>query len=215
MRPQDFVKKMKSIEFGERVPWLGWDDIGVHFPSAKFKTDIKQYEAIDACWAAIRTKCTVISLSIPLIDRLAKNIKDNITIEVFVGRNQWTEAQRILRMIGYGKLESAFFKACIETPHPFNLKYVPKDVFTEYWDDMRLPLADETIDNLDQQLSPENLTPITVVSKMTGLSILQIQRSHKRGGIRGIKVNGQLNYTEEQINLFNEQYSRKKMSESS
>ena len=122
-KPEEFVRKLKRIPIGKRVPWIGWDDVGVHYASVSWRTNIQQYEAVDACWAAIRTKCNVITLTIPLIDRLARNLKDNITIEVFIGRNQNVLIERYIRLpsVKRGLLESTFYKVQVEPVHKIDL----------------------------------------------------------------------------------------------
>ena len=70
-KPNEFVERLEGVSDDERIPCLLWDDINVHYTSSTFRSDIKQYEAIDATWAAIRTKVNVVILTLPLIDRLA------------------------------------------------------------------------------------------------------------------------------------------------
>lgn len=159
-KPKDFVQALKSIPFGKRTPWIGWDDVGVHFPSVSWRTNIEEYAAVDSAWAAIRTKCNVVSLNIPLIDRLAKNLKDNMTAEVFIGRNQAMLIERYVRLPGLKKLESNFFKIQVEPIHKFNLFDVPKDVFKEYWQ-TRLKLTEEALDRLGNVLSKGDETVLS------------------------------------------------------
>jgi len=107
-KERGFIQKLKNIMRGERVPWIGWDDVGVHFPSVSWRTEVEKYEAVDSAWTSIRTKVSVISLNIPLIDRLAKNIKDNLTMEEFLGRNQTILIERYVRLPGLKQVESNF-----------------------------------------------------------------------------------------------------------
>lgn len=144
-----FLRLVKSIPLGQRVPWIGWDDLGVHFPSTTWRTDMPKYQAIDATWAAIRTKISVITTNNPLIDRVAKNIKDNISFEVFLGPNQMLLVERFCRLPGLRGVESFFFKIPIEGPYQFDYKLVPGDVWKDYWE-LRLKLADEAIQKLDE-----------------------------------------------------------------
>lgn len=202
MKPVQFVKKIKKVPMGQRIPWMGWDDVGVHYPSSKFKTDIRQYEAIDATWAAIRTKVNVISLSIPLIDRLAKNIKDNITNEVFIGRNQSVLVERYIRLPGVkDEVESAFRKIQIEPIHKFDILGVPTDVFKEYWEDMRLPLAEQAIDKLGDTIDPEKMINIHTVSDILQISVVSLARMVDRGAAKAEKIDGILHFTPEMVEV--------------
>jgi len=203
-QPIEFVKRLQAIPEGKIIPCLLWDDVGVHYPSSTFKTDIKQYEAIDSTWAAIRTKCSVIILTIPLIDRLAKNIKDNITYEVFIGNNQMERIQRIIRLPGLRNEESNCFKILIERPQRFNLYEVPKPIFERYWE-RRLQLTEEALQRLHQTVNETDFTGyITVLqaSEETGISANTIQQMESRGVLRGKKINGTLCLTKESYDQF-------------
>jgi len=156
-KPADFVHMLKLVPKDKRLPWLGWDDIGVHFPSAIWRTDIEKYQAVDAAWAAIRTKVSVIDVSIPLIDRLAKNIRDSLSFEIFLGKNQTVLVERLVRLPNiYDRLESNFRKVQVEPIHQIDLYEIPTDVFNEYWD-TRLELADEALEKLDGILTKNEL----------------------------------------------------------
>jgi len=205
-RPNEFVRRLKEIPMGKRTPCLLWDDIGVHYPSSKFKTDIKQYEAIDSAWAAIRTKCSVIVMSIPLIDRLAKNIKDNLTFEVFLGRNQMELINRIFHLPGLGRIDSNFFKVCIEKPKQFNLYDTPRDVFKEYYE-MRLRLTEEALDRLDEATDSETAEGYVTVleaAKELGISPNTVQQMVSRGIISGRKIGGKMHVLEEDFEALKE-----------
>lgn len=194
-KPSSFVQRLKSIPMGRRVPWLGWDDVGVHFTSNAFRTNIQEYESVDGAWASIRVKCSVISLTIPNISRLARNIKDNVSHEVYLGRNQMELVERIVRLPSFTSLESELFKVLIEGPQPFKLFDVPTDVFKEYWE-MRLELTEEALEKMDLSTEPESpegymtVLEAAQVAKDKGLrySTSSIQQDISRGVIRGTKI---------------------------
>ena len=198
-KPSEFVKRLRKVPKGKRIPCLLWDDIGVHYTSSTFKTDIKQYEAVDAAWAAIRTKCNVIVITSPLIDRLAKNVKDNITFEVFIGKNQMEMIRRIIRLPGIEKMESNLFKYIIERVRPFNLYDVPKDVFQQYWD-MRLQLTEEALERLDKTIgeeSLEDLIRVTDAANELGMSVMSLLDAITRGACKKRMINGVAYITKE------------------
>jgi hypothetical protein len=144
-----FLKLIKSIGEGNRIPWAGWDDLGVHFPSTSWRTDMPKYQAIDAVWAAIRTKISVVTTNNPNIDRVSKNIKDNISIEIWSSPNQTLVTERLCRIPGLKDIDSHFFKVPIEPPHRFDWTAVPSDVWKEYWE-LRLRVSEEAIQKLDE-----------------------------------------------------------------
>jgi len=191
-----FVDRLKNVEHGKRIPWLGWDDITVHFPSISWRTQIEQYEAVDSCWAAIRTKVSVISLNSPLIDRLPKNVKDNITMEIFLGRNQVELVERIVRLPGLKQVESNFFKIQVEPLHKFDMYDVPTDVFKEYWE-MRLTLADEAILKLGnvygkgEKADMENYVSASTLMREFGISPSTIDK-YIQYGVHHKKIAGQM-----------------------
>lgn len=155
----------KSIPHGEREAWIGWDDLGVHYPSTIYRTDMEKYQAVDSVFAAIRTKISTMTTNNPIIDRVAKNIKDNITIEVFIGANQTLIAERFCRVPSHDRVDSYFFKIPIEGPYVFDWTKIPSDVWKEYWE-LRLRIAEEAINLLNEAYSEEGqLVPVCEVVK--------------------------------------------------
>jgi len=202
-KPGEFVKRLQDLPPSTTIPCLNWDDIGVHYPASKFKTDIKEYEAIDSTWASIRTKCNVIITSNPVIDRLAKNIRDNVTIEVFIGRNQVEVVNRCFRLPGLGTLQSNFFKVQIEKDHKFNMYDVPTNEFRKYWK-KRLRLADEALAKLARVsgTSTEGYKPVLTAAKDAKISPNTLQQMISRGILRGRKIQGRLHVLEEDFNKY-------------
>ena len=148
--PSQFIEKLKKIPKDIRIPWLGWDDIGVHYSYMAFRTDVKIYEGIGQAWHAIRTKADVTVLTIPVIDDLPANLKRNVTIEVFIGRNQLVEIRRWFRLPSLRPNQDSFLvRLPIEPLHRIELYDVPSEVFARYWN-MRLELADKAISELEK-----------------------------------------------------------------
>lgn len=192
--PQEFIGKLEAIKDDETMPAVFWDDIGVHFPSSKFKTDIRQYEAIDSTFAAIRTKVNVVLASLPIIDRCAKSIKDNATLEIFLGRNQMELPLRLFRLPGLRQLESNFFKIQLQRFSQFNLYEVPQDVWQKYWL-RRIQLTREAINALKETTDMgdnEHFMPILEAAELVELSPNTIQQMGSRGVIEVKKINGKL-----------------------
>jgi hypothetical protein len=203
-KPSELVERLEAVPDNERIPCLIWDDVGVHYPSSKFKTDIKEYEAVDEMWAAIRTKVSVIILTIPLINRLAKNLKDNITFEVFLGRNQYEIIKRVYHLPGTDQIYSNFFKVNVEWPGEFNLFFVPLGIWKRYWS-MRLKLTNEAIENLkgvtDMEVS-EDYLPVKDAALLAGVNPNTLQQSISRGVYRGRKFNDLLYIRIEDLNQY-------------
>ncbi len=198
-KPAEFTLKLENVPEDVVLPALGWDDIGVHYPSSKFKTDIEQYEAIDSTWAAIRTAVHVVVLTIPIIDRLAKNVKDNLTIEIFVGKNQKRLVNRLFHLPGLRSIESSFFKAVLEAPEQIDLTFVPFWVWQKYWA-MRIKLTREALSVLRKatdMIDVENYITVLDAAEMcfqqnVKWSTSTIQQDYSRGIIKGAKIAGVL-----------------------
>lgn len=206
-KPSEFVERLESIGDNERMPAIGWDDIGVHYTSSTFKTDIKQYEAIDQTWAAIRTKVNVIIVTIPIIDRLAKNVRDNMTFEVFLGRNQKEMISRIYRLPGLKREYSNFFKVGLEKARTFNLYDVPPDTWLKYWT-KRIKLTNEALAHLKSVTDMEEIEDYIRVLDVPKfypkfkISPTTIQQNISRGVLRGKKIQGQLHVLQEDLELY-------------
>lgn len=191
-----FLQKMQSIKKGKCVPLVSWDDLTVNMPSSTFKTDIKVYGAIDSAWAAIRTKIKVVVLNNPLIDRIGKNVKDNVTIEVMIGPNQVELIERWFRLIGLKHPDSNFFKAQVEPLHKFDWRNVPTSVFRQYHS-LRLEIADFAVHRLGAAFGDEvelrrDLIPVQEIIPNVTCSVNTIQSLLQRGIVRKEKVGDNL-----------------------
>jgi len=209
-KPSDFIKRMEKVPHGERIPVILWDDLGCHYTSSTFKTDIQQYQAIDATWAVIRTKLAVVITTIPLLDRMAKNIKDNITFEVFIGRNQRELMKRVFHLPGLKRMDTNLFKVQIEDAESFDLYEVPEWVWEKYWK-MRLELTDEALAGLrgvTDMEDLENYTPVWEIAKDLTISANTIQQMGSRKLIPTHIIGGNLCIPNDFIPELKEQYSR-------
>ena len=210
-----FIQKMKSITKGKRIPFLGWDDLTVHMASSSWRTNIEQYEAIDNLWAAIRTKVSVMVANNPLIDRIPKNIKDNITMEHFIGRNQAELIERYVRLPGLKQVESNFFKIQVEPLKRFNIYDVPTDVFKQYWN-LRLELADHALAKMGKAFDSSNLDGLVQVSQLVkdlDIAPTTVSELVSKGVVRGERVNKRLYIDKEDYENVLVPYYEKKVAE--
>ena len=206
-KPTHLVERLEGLEEDEVLPSLGWDDVLIHYPSSKFKTDIKQYEAVDEVWAAIRTGVSVVIVNLPIINRLAKNIKDNVSFEVFISRNQFEMIKRIFYLPGMKGLDANLFKVTVEEPSRFDLYAVPEWVWKRYWYEMRLPLTREAISTLKGVTDMESLEgyvsiiEAVKVCKENGVNwgASTIQQNCSRGVLIGQKIGGELRVERERL----------------
>lgn len=200
-KPADFITRLEAVPRGERIPVILWDDLQAHYTSSTFKTDIAQYQAIDATWAVIRTKLAVVITTIPLIDRMAKNIKDNVTFEVYIGRNQKEMIKRVYHLPGIKRMETNLFKVIVERPAIFDLYEVPKWVWDRYWD-MRLELTDEAISglkNVTDMGDVDNYYHVREAARLLRKSTNTVQQMASRGVIEGRKIKGVLHILKEDV----------------
>jgi len=185
---------LQSIGEGRRVPWIGWDDLTVNYNPMSYKTDIQQYAAVDSMFACARMKTNNIVCNSPVIDRLTKNVKDNVSIEVYSGRNQRIMTERICRLPSHKRMESFFFKVPIEAPYVFSWSLVPKDVWMQY-EDLRNRLTEETIAKLgeaykDEVTSLDDYIPLYDIVQQGIATPSQIIAYSTRDIITVVKVNG-------------------------
>lgn len=191
-KPKEFVKKLEAVPRGKRLPMILWDDLGVHFTSSSFRTDIEQYSAIDATWAAIRTKVAVAVINIPLFIRLAKNVKDNLTFEVYVGRNKMVQIRRLFYLPGQIDIDENLFKPIIQPGYQYNIYDVPKWVWDAYWE-RRLDLTEEALTSLKEATDMEenkDWIPIKTAALEVGRAASSISHDVSQGVYRGLKIKG-------------------------
>lgn len=198
--PSDFVRKLEAVDKDDRLDVVIWDDIQLNYTSSTFKTDIEQYSAIDSMFAVIRTKVAVVLITIPNISRLPKNIKDNVTFEVFVGKNRLVQIRKIFRLPNIkDRLDSNVFKPIIDKPASFDLFAIPAWVWNMY-ETLRKKIANEALAALKGVTDMTDIEgyltiPDTVrVARDHGRSwgAMSIQQMASRNMLRKQKINGEL-----------------------
>lgn len=125
---------------------------------------------------------------------MAKNIKDNLTFEVFIGRNQKELIKRVYHLPGIKHMDSNLFKVIVERPESFDLYTVPSWVWERYWA-MRLDLTDEALAGLrgvTDMEDLENYTPVWEIAKRLSVSANTLQQMGSRGLIPSQRIGGKL-----------------------
>ena len=128
------------------------------------------------------------------ITRLPKNIKDNISIEAYIGRNRLEQIRRVYRLPGTRSIDSNLFKPILERPHHFDLHAVPEWAWKIY-DKKREAMANKALGTLRGVTDMEDETDYTPVLDLginLGLSPNTLQQMVSRGVAKGKKVNGLL-----------------------
>ena len=199
--PADFVKKLEQInlEEGERLDFIIWDDIQLEYTSSSFKTDVDQYAAIDSMFAVIRKKVAVVFITIPNISRLPKNVKDNVTFELYVGKNRKVQIRKIYRLPGQRRIESNLFKPIIQRSVPFSLFDIPAWAWDSY-EALRREITNIALANLKGATNMEDgegfitLTAAVRIVKDHGLKwgIQSLQQMSSRKIIKKQLINGEL-----------------------
>jgi len=198
-KPSDFVNTLEAIPDDEPLDSLLWDDINAHYTNTAFKIDPTQYSAIDSTFTVVGTKCRVIICNIPNVSRLAKNIKDNATFEIYVGKNRKRMMKRLYRLPGLKTMDMNLFKIDIEMPSQFDIYKIPSWAWKLY-EAKRLELANEALNILKASTNMEDLEGYIPVfeavkfAREAGMKwgIASIQQWISRGVLEGQKVNNQL-----------------------
>lgn len=198
-KPSDFVSTLEEVPDDDPKDSLLWDDINAHYTNTSFKVDPTQYSAIDSTFTVVGTKCRVIICNIPNVSRLAKNIKDNATFEIYVGKNRKRMLKRLYRLPGLKTMEMNLFKIDVELPSTFDIYKIPSWAWKLY-EAKRLELANEALNILKATTNMEDLegyVPIfeaVKIAKSEGMKwgIASIQQWISRGVLVGQKVNNQL-----------------------
>ena len=199
--PRDLVNKLKQIPPSERLVCLGWDDIGANYTVMSYKTEVEVYDAIDRAFQTIRTKVSVVLGTIANLDRLPRNLKDNLTMEVYMSRPLEPErsdqayymVQRWLRLVSFYEQKSYFTKVMVEEGY-YDKGLVPSDVWREYWE-RRLELSDQTVKQLDEALAEQGegidlneWMHIGEAIMYLGTSLSEAYKLHSSKAVRSVKT---------------------------
>lgn len=205
-KPSDFVNTLEQVPDDDPKDSLLWDDINAHYTNTAFKINPEEYSAIDSTFTVVGTKCRVIICNIPNVSRLARNIKDNATFEVYIGKNRKRMMKRCFRLPGLKTMDMNLFKIDVELPSAFDIYRIPKWAW-ELYEAKRLELANEALNILKAATNMEDLegfVPIldaVRIAKEQGMKwgIASIQQWVSRGVLKGQKINNELCVSEESL----------------
>lgn len=198
-KPGDFVTTLEAVPDDDPLDSLVWDDINAHYTNTAFKINPQEYSAIDSTFTVVGTKCRVIIANIPNVTRLAKNIKDNCTFEIFVGKNRKRMMKRIYRLPGLRSMDMNLFKVDVELPSTFDIYKIPGWAWRRY-ESKRIELAKEALNILKAATDMQDLEGYVTVIEATKIckekgvnwGINTIQQMGSRGIIGSQKLNGKL-----------------------
>lgn len=208
--PSDLVEKAEKLPESYRYDCLLWDDVGVHFPSTKFKTDPKTYERVAEFMDAHRTIASVIICTAPNFQRYPKVLRDNCTLEIYTARDRekpstvYAWVYRHNRALSLSSRDIYFFKREVcGSPLIVDLYSVPSEVWERYWA-LRLKLARESLTELKREVAGggEAWIDIYEASKLSGIPVETLHYRYRRGLVRGMTINGLTHLSLKSLNQY-------------
>ena len=154
----EFVARLERVPDRDPLDCLVWDDINGHYQNMAFRINPEEYAQVDAAFTVVGTKAKIIVTNIPNATRLAKNIKDNVTIEIYVGRNKKRMMKRIFTLPGLRNLNMNTFKVDIERYSTFDIYKIPTWAWILY-EDRRIKLAKDVFAKLGKVATMDEPPP--------------------------------------------------------
>jgi hypothetical protein len=197
-KASEFVSYLQAVPDGEPTDVVLWDDIAGHYSNMSFRIDPEEYAQVDGAFTVLGTKARVIITNIPNLTRLSKNVKDHISLEIFIGRNRKRKIMRVFRLPGLKHIDMNTFKADMEQPSDFDIYKIPAWAWNEY-EAKRIRLAKEVFSRLGETVEmdkpPEgyiSLPDAIKLARENGLSwgVSTITQTASRGGWKKIKAAG-------------------------
>lgn len=152
----DFVSYLDSVADNETTDSVVWDDISGHYTNMSFRIDPEAYSQIDSAFTVLGTKARIIITNIPNINRLTKNVKDHMTIMIFIGRNKLREIHRVFRLTMRNKTNMGEYLAQLEKPTKFDIYNIPEWAWNRY-EERRVNLAKEVFKTLGTKVDLDKI----------------------------------------------------------
>lgn len=186
----DFVSYLKDVPENQPTDVVIWDDISGHYTNMSFRIDPESYAQVDSAFTVLGTKARIIITNIPNINRLTKNVKDHMTVQIFIGRNKLREILRVFRLTMKNRTNMSEYLGQLEKPTKFDIYAIPEWAWRIY-EDRRIKLAQDVFESLstqvDQDHAPEGYISVAEAVKLArdnglnwGVSTVQ------QGGSRGL-----------------------------
>ena len=158
-KPTEIIDKYDRLPENKRYDVLLWDDVGVHFPSTMYRTNVDIYEAVGRMLDVNRTKASVIICTAPNLERYPKVMIDNWTMQIYMKtfrlKKMWAYYKAIYKIedIDFSDERRPFKKYPLIEHGFYHFLKVPNDVWSEYWR-RRLSLGKEAIEVMRQTINP-------------------------------------------------------------
>jgi hypothetical protein len=197
-KASEFVSYLEAVPDGEPTDVVVWDDVAGHYSNMSFRIDPEAYAQVDGAFTVLGTKAKIIVTNIPNITRLSKNIKDHVTVELFIGRNKLRKIMRLFRLPGLKHVNMNEFKADIEAGSKFDIYKIPSYWWNQY-ESRRIQLAKDVFQALGETVNmdkaPEGYISVPdaiVIARDNGLKwgASTIQQNASRGLWKKITAEG-------------------------
>ena len=204
-KANEFVEYLEAVPDGDPTDVAVWDDIAGHYSNMTFRISPESYAQVDGAFTVLGTKARIIVTNIPNLDRLSKNIKDHLSIEIFIGRNKKRKMMRLFRLPGLKHVNMNLFKADLEKPSKFDIYKIPEWAWRIY-EDRRIQLAKDVFkalgETVDMDTAPDGYISVPEAIKIArdqglGWGASTIQQNASRGLWKKITVEGYLFVEEE------------------
>lgn len=174
-RPKDFANMLIVVlEKKQRLSWVGWDDINIHFPRSMYSTNRKLWEQFSRNWEGFRPNLSIFECSAPRKDTVVSFILKDMNWDTLVSGRKKVETVRWFWDRDFYEPEKVNkFRLDVDSD-PLEIGHVPDWVWKEYWR-RKMDLIDESTVAFREMLqSIDNLGMVQEPSKDQGTFICDV-----------------------------------------
>jgi hypothetical protein len=129
-RPRDFAFLLQQVlEKKERLSWVGWDDINIHFPRSIYSTNRRIWEQFSRNWEGFRANLSLFECSAPRKEKVVSFILSDMTWDILVSARHRIETTRWFWDKDYYEPEKVNKFRIDVDEDPLDLANVPR----EFW----------------------------------------------------------------------------------
>lgn len=151
-RPNDFAKMLDMVlDKHERLSWVGWDDINIHFPRSMYSTNRKIWEKFSQNWEGFRANLSIFECTAPRKDKVVSFILGDMNWDILVSGRQKIETTRWFWDKDFYEPERVNkFRLDIDKENT-DYTHVPSSVWEQYWA-RKMALINESTEGFREML---------------------------------------------------------------